>query len=357
MEQLTIQELERQNNLLETYLGDDIDGSIFEKIKNNDKLIKNMKGGVNMNKTQLRSELSKVYGIKLSAEEFKNASVAELEAMVVNAKNNINNKVEGVVNMNNEKMVQVSEEELVARFRKALNIQAEVVAPVNTHTSEVGNNVMHHMDFKFSELEAKIDLLSKSFSTRSNNATTATKDYQKDATKLSSLGKTLNKAGKEVDFYGVCETCGTKILSPDVVAYSTKNLGKCTCYDCQKKAKRVTKADETKTDANATTPGVLHKDCPYCNAKVTYANSTALTNSFNKAKAVGIKPFACKKCATKVLAEKNEQQSDVAATVDKEESTNIIASENTDFVPETQIGMLGEVKDNVLLGDEVNQGF
>lgn len=297
-----------------------------------------------MNKTTLRSELSKVYGITLSPSEFKSTSVAELENMIVQAKakaqNDAMNKItnnEGVVNMNNTITVEGLMDQLNSMFA---NANKQVVANVNNFTAKVGSTLNDNMNARFDSLEAKVDKITQMLST--TKPAQAPK-YNTIASIITPVGEFTNDKGQIVEYYGICSECGEKITSKDVVAYCiAKNNGVHVCYHCQQKAK-ANKVQKPSKPANLT-----HK-CGYCNNTRTYASVEDMIARKKAAHEAGYKTVICVECARKLIA-KSKAQQEVASTNQPQTPAPELSIEQSTFVPASS----SETFD---YNNTVNQGF
>lgn len=332
-----------------------------------------MKNLTNMNKTELLAVCAN-YGmtthvkvtnatlIHMITVRAHNEEVCRLEEIdakqdavesFTNVLSNIkSNKEMGDVNMtNNNNSVMVSVDDMVAQLKGIMNISSKaIVSRVNTHTTKVGTVILARL----SAMDAKIDALATKpvYNVPAKNPTTTVKQYNKDAAQLAPIGQVLNaKTGTMVNYYGVCATCGTKVTSPNVVAYANlNNKGVCVCFSCQSKAKKASpktastekKASYIKAPVIDANNGSITKACSYCAKKLVYANVDMMKVSVAKAQGLSLKPYCCSACAKKVLA----TQTSVPVVAPKE----IVKEEQTSFVP----FITGESAE---IGNTENQGF
>ena len=269
------------------------------------------------------------------------------------------NKEMGDVNMTtNNNSVMVSVDDMVAQLKGIMNIASKsIVSKVNTHSTVVGDAIMLQaknngmkIDARLTAIESKIDALAVKpvYQAPAKNPTTTIKQYNKDAAELKEVGQVLNvKTGKMVNYYGVCATCGTKVTSPNVVAYANlNNKGVCVCYSCQSKAKIAAKATEKKASTIKApiaegVSEVIVKKCSYCSTKISYRNHDHMKDVTRRAQIAGLKPFCCMACAKEILA--TETSVPVVAPVE-------IIEEQTTFAPVNPT-------QNSTISNEENQGF
>lgn len=300
-----------------------------------------------MNKTELRSVLSRTYGVTLTPQEFKESSVAVLEAMLENAQlevatkleaNNKEIKLEGDVNMNKPVSTTISFEDLLSNIQEDQRIAKYVGRQVKVSEAKVKNHVTDTSRIVVQELSKKIDALEGTIKalvtagaqtvkyTEVTNPAQTNTQYNKAAAKLQPMGYVVNdKTGIKEAYFGVCSVCGCKIKSAKVVEYSKSRFGKVMCYAHQNNNSN----NNAGTQQQPKSQTVTHK-CMYCGKDVTFKDQATLDSIMAKAKARGLAPIAhpgCYKAAMNTqenIEQVMQQQSQTQSNI-SEEAKNVIS--------------------------------
>lgn len=213
-----------------------------------------------MTKAEIREELRGL-GVEMSNSEFKATKKGELMNMLNEAKDTTKEETtKEVIKM--DKKTNILDQFNAVLKDTMSNMFAKNTAEVKAHTTTESNRVVDEISKK---IDAKIDNAVKelkgatanrgsSNNYKANNRQVSNpkqngiKQYNKLASTLKPIGTEYNeKLDREINVFGKCSVCACNITSARVVAFSSLNIGKVMCQDCQNKARKTVKSGGRKS--------------------------------------------------------------------------------------------------------------
>lgn len=252
-----------------------------------------------MNKTQLRSLLSKQYGVKLAPSVFKSASKEDLMNMVKKAKvesasvfagekeeerageiNIVSANMEngaGAITGGEATIVEEGNSSDTKDCSKILGIDyfADIVSLIELESARIQKHTTQEADRVIENVNKAIEKLNRTI-------------LSINKTNLSSNRVATRNNGRKQE---ICSCCGKVVSDAKVIDYSLRHYGKVMCYNCQP-------GKSTKAVKNTNSNKIV-KTCMCCGKKVVFRDAEQLTEKSNKAKELNLTVIACAECWTK----------------------------------------------------------
>lgn len=342
-------------------------------------------------KAMLREELLN-YGVEYSASKFKNTKLDVLKAKLEEVKSADTSKMEKdngedtLENMIEDtiKNCEISKVNKEERTKSAvLSNLDSVAAMLSQNSKRIMGHTTTEADRTIAELTEKIDKMENTISALINEKLVAPKTenhngssrnphqggtvhYNKDINKIRPVGKTANKNGDIVAYFGICESCGEPIFFATEMAYCLNNLrGRQAHYgNCQKavrndilsKGGTLGPAPNKDEILNNAPTEQLTYECMYegCSNTKTFKTTGTKIGFMKTMQKYGIKPICCDECAKKYKAEYDANHSSdnsIPVQPSQDELNNMyntsgeeVAQPNTDT---TRQGVVGSGQNTV----------